>query len=355
MLKTLARLKLAAVALAFMSGSSFAQEVTLRVHQFLPAQATIPANVLTPWAEKLTAESDGRIAVEFYPSMQLGGTPPDLFDQARDGVADVVWTVLGYTPGRFPKAETFELPFLMTDAVSTSKAFQEFVEKNAADEFDEVHLLAVHTHGPGLFHTKVPIARLEDVSGMKIRGGSRIINDLLTKLGATPVGMPVPAVPESLSKGVIDGATVPWEVTLPLRIAELVQHHTGFTGENGLYTQTFAIVMNADTYEGLPDDLKAIVDANSGMPLATMAGEAMEAADTAGRQKALDLTNEVIRLDEAETARFKEASERVTEEWIAAGEGRQALFDDAAALIAKYTAERADGSADGAGTQTAPN
>src|SRR5690606_38925194 len=115
---------------------------------------------------------------------------PDLIDQARDGVADVVWTVLGYTPGRFPKSETFELPFIMTDAVSTSKAFQEFVETNAADEFSEVHLLAVHTHGPGLFHTKAPIARLEDLSGMKIRGGSRIINDLLTKLGATPVGMP---------------------------------------------------------------------------------------------------------------------------------------------------------------------
>lgn len=353
MLKTFARLPLAAALLAVMTGSSLGQEVTLRVHQFLPAQATIPANVLEPWAETIAAESDGRIAVEFYPSMQLGGTPPDLFDQARDGVADIVWTVLGYTPGRFPKAETFELPFIMTDAVATSKAFQEFVEANAADEFDAVHLLAVHTHGPGLFHTEAPIARLEDLSGMKIRGGSRIINDLLTKLGATPVGMPVPAVPESLSKGVIDGATVPWEVTMPLRIAELVRHHTRFTGENGLYTQTFAIVMNSDTYDGLPDDLKAVIDANSGMPLATMAGEAMQAADEVARQKALDLTNEVVALDAAETARFKEASALVIEEWVAAGEGRRALLDDAVALIAKYSGEVAE-APDGS-TGTAPN
>ncbi|NDV85766.1 C4-dicarboxylate ABC transporter [Aurantimonas aggregata] len=348
MLKTLIRLPLATALLAVVAGGSLAQEVTLRVHQFLPAQATIPANVLVPWAEKITAESEGRIAVEFYPSMQLGGTPPDLFDQARDGVADVVWTVLGYTPGRFPKTETFELPFIMTDAVSTSKAFQEFVETNAADEFDAVHLLAVHTHGPGLFHTKAPIGELEDLSGMKIRGGSRIINDLLTKLGATPVGMPVPAVPESLSKGVIDGATVPWEVTTPLRIAELVRHHTGFTGENGLYTQTFAIIMNADTYDGLPEGLKAVIDANSGMPLATMAGEAMEAADADGRQKALDLTNEVVALDEAETARFKDASALVIEEWVAGGEGRQALLDSATALIAKYSGERAETPGEGA-------
>ncbi|MEC5323477.1 TRAP transporter substrate-binding protein [Aurantimonas sp. A3-2-R12] len=350
MLKTLTRLSLAGAALAAMMGATLAQEVTLRVHQFLPAQATIPDKVLKPWAEKVEAESDGRIKVEFYPSMQLGGSPPELFDQARDGVADVIWTVLGYTPGRFPKSETFELPFIMTDAVSTSKAFQAFVEKNAMDEFEDVHLLAVHTHGPGLFHTKETINKLEDLNSMKIRGGSRIINQLLEKLGSTPVGMPVPAVPESLSKGVIDGATIPWEVTLPLRIAELVKNHTGFSGDNGMYTQTFAIVMNKDSYENLPDDLKAIIDDNSGMKLAEMAGKAMQASDKVGEAKARDAGNTVVTLDEAETARFKDASQAVIAEWVAQGEGRQQLLDDAEALIDQYTGEGAAGA--GAATAT---
>lgn len=337
-MKSLMRLSLVGAALAVTMGVALAQEVTLRVHQMLPAQATIPDKVLKPWAEKVEAESDGRIKVELYPSMQLGGSPPELFDQARDGVADVIWTVLGYTPGRFPKSETFELPFIMTDAVSTSKAFQAFVEKNAMDEFEAVHLLAVHTHGPGLFHTKDPIEKLEDLNAMKIRGGSRIINQLLEKLGATPVGMPVPAVPESLSKGVIDGATIPWEVTLPLRIAELVKNHTGFSGDNGMYTQTFAIVMNKDSYENLPDDLKKIIDDNSGMPLAEMAGKAMQANDEVGEAKAREAGNNIIVLDQAETDRFKQASASVIEEWLAQGEGRQQLLDDAKALIAQYTA-----------------
>ena len=347
MFKTTFRAALAGAIVAAATGYAAAQDVTLRIHQMLPPQATIPHDVLVPWGEAVAEQSGGRIAVQHYPSMQLGGTPPELFDQARDGVVDVIWTVLGYTPGRFPKAETFELPFIMTDAVSTSQAFQEFVEKNDMDEFSNVHLLAVHAHGPGLFHTKDPITKLEDLKGMKIRGGSRVINELLTKLGATPVGLPVPAVSEALSKGVIDGTTIPWEVTLPLRISELVKNHTGFAGENGLYTQTFAIAMNKDVYEGLPDDLKKVIDDNSGMKLAKMAGEAMARQDAVGEKKARDAGNNIVTLDEAETQRFKDASDSVIEEWVAQGEGRKALLDDAKALIAKYTEENA-GNAEGA-------
>ena len=342
-MKKIIKAALAGAIFAATTGYASAQDVTLRVHQMLPPQATIPHDVLEPWGKAVEEQSGGKIKVELYPTMQLGGTPPELFDQARDGVVDVIWTVLGYTPGRFPKAETFELPFIMTDAVSTSEAFQEFVEKNAMDEFADVHLLAVHTHGPGLFHTKNPITKLEDLQGMKIRGGSRVINELLTKLGATPIGMPVPAVVEALSKGVIDGTTIPWEVTLPLRVSELVHNHTGFSGENGLYTQTFAIAMNKDTYEGLSDDLKKVIDDNSGMQLAKQAGEAMAKQDAVGLKKAEDAGNSIVTLDEKETQRFKDASDVVIADWVGQGEGRQALLDDAKALIAKYTDQNAAG------------
>ncbi|MCB2016907.1 MAG: TRAP transporter substrate-binding protein, partial [Hydrogenophaga sp.] len=183
-----------------------AQTVTLRLHQFLPPQAAIPAKAIVPWAQKVEAESGGRIKIQMFHAMQMGGSPPQLFDQARDGVADITWTVLGYTPGRFNKSEVFELPFMCSGgAEKCSRAFQEYVDKDAADEFKSVKLLAVHTHGPGLFHTKQPVNGLESLRGMKIRGGSRVINNMLVKLGATPVGMPVPAVTEALSKGVIDG------------------------------------------------------------------------------------------------------------------------------------------------------
>ena len=328
----------AAVTAVALAGAAVAQETTLRLHQMLPPQATIPSKAIEPWAKRIEEASEGRIKIELYPSMQLGGGPPQLFDQAKDGVVDIIWTVLGYTPGRFPKSEVFETPFMVSNGEATSRAFQEYVEQYAMDEFAEVKLIAVHTHGPGLFHMKDPIEKLEDLQGVKVRGGSRVINNLLVSLGAEPIGMPVPAVPEALSKGVIDGTTIPWEVTLPLRSSELVKNHTGFTGDRGLYTQTFGLVMNKDAYNNLSDDLKAIIDAETGIEVAAEFGRAMDAGDAVGLKVAQDMGNNIITLDEAETQRWRDAGQIIIDQWIAETTDGQMLYDAAKALVEKNSA-----------------
>ncbi|MFM6986313.1 MAG: TRAP transporter substrate-binding protein [Hydrogenophaga sp.] len=321
--------------------SAQAQTVTLRLHHFLPPQAAIPATAIAPWARKVETESGGRIKIQIFPAMQMGGSPPQLFDQARDGVADITWTVLGYTPGRFNKSEVFELPFMCSGGgEKCSRAFQEYVDKNAEDEFRSVKLLAVHTHGPGLFHTKQPVTGLESLRGMKIRGGSRIINNMLTKLGATPVGMPVPQVPEALSKGVIDGATVPWEVAPSVKIPELVKNHTTFAGNDGLYSQTFAFSMNRAAYDKLPPDLKKVIDNNSGMATAALFGRAMDEADKVGRELAVKAGNTIVALDVAETQRWRRTAGAVETDWVNEMKGKGLdsgkLVSDARALMAKY-------------------
>ncbi|HHS82842.1 MAG TPA: TRAP transporter substrate-binding protein [Devosia sp.] len=319
------------------AGGSAAQEVTLRLHHFLPATSTIPAKGLAPWAKRIEEASGGRLKIELYPSMQLGGAPPQLFDQARDGVVDIIWTVLGYTPGRFPRSEVFETPFMVTTGAQTSRAFQEYVENYAMDEFSDVHLIAVHTHGPGLFHMKDPLLSLEGLRGRKVRGGSRIISQMLASLGAEPIGMPLPSVPQALTTGVISGTTIPWEVTTAFSISELVHNHTGFSGPNGLYTQTFALVMNRQAYENLPDDLKAVIDAESGADLAEQFGAAMDAGDAVGLGVARDLGNSIVTLDEAETARWKAAARPVIDQWIAQTPNGQQLYDAAKGLVARYS------------------
>ena len=321
-----------------------AQNVTLRLHQMLPPQAAIPAKAITPWIEKVEAESDGRIKVEHYPSMQLGGAPPSLYDQARDGVVDMIWTVLGYTPGRYPKSEAFELPFFVTTGEATSRAFHEYATRNAMDEFPGVKVIALHTHGPGLLHVRGQgVHSLDDMQGLKLRGPTRMITGLMETLGATAIGMPVPAVPESLSKGVIDGVAIPWEVTLPLKISELTDTHTEFSGSHGLYTATFIFAMNQASYDALPDDLKQVIDDNSGPDVAAAFGRAMDETDVVGRQKALDAGNEIIVLDETETKRWQEASAVVVDEWIAEMDAKgidgRRLVEEAQTLIAQYSGE----------------
>ena len=199
------------LAIASLAGPAQAQEVTLKVHFFLPAGSFANKLFITPWCEKIAQDSGNRLKCQIYPSMQLGGTPPQLFEQARDGVADVVWTLPGYTAGRFPSVEAFELPFMMQSPEATSKALWDYVQMHGASEFKDVKPLAFHVHGDGVFHmTAKPVKTMADLRGLKLRAPTRLTNKFIAMLGATPVSMPVPQVGDALSKGVIDGAVVPY-------------------------------------------------------------------------------------------------------------------------------------------------
>ena len=341
LLKSLAAAAVVTAGLGAGALPSLAQEVTLRLHQFLPPQAGVPKNVLIPWAEKVEKDSDGRIKVDVFSAMALGGTPPQLIDQARDGVVDIVWTLPGYSPGRFPRAEVFELPFMMTDAEAGSRAYWELFESDMKDtDFKDFKILGTWMHGPGMFHVKGDgISKLEDMDGKKLRGPTRVINGLLAEMGATPVGMPVPAIPEALSKGVIDGTVIPWEVTPALKIPELVETHTEFSGDQALYTAVFVLAMNKAKYDSMPDDLKKIIDDNSGLEFSAFAGRTMQDLDAPGRAVAEKAGNKIIVLDDAEVARWKEASKPVIANWIAEMDGKgidgKDLYERAQALIEK--------------------
>ena len=328
---------------ALMATGALAQEVTLKLHQFLPAQANVPKLILDVWADNIEKDSGGRIKVERFPSMQLGGAPPELMDQAIDGVADVVWTVVGYTPGRFPSTEVFELPFMVEDARAASYAYWKMFEAHMKDtEFKDVHILGTWVHGPGMFHTADPVEKPADLQGMKIRGASRMVNTLLEKLGAEPVGMPVPAIPEALSKGVIDGTTIPWEVTGALKVPELVENHTEFQGP-ALYNVTFVLAMNKGVYDGLPDDLKAVIDKDSGLDFSVFAGGTQSDSDGPARQIAVDRGNNIITISKEDAeANWLPIVAPIYESWVADMQAKgidgQALIDEARKLMGEYKA-----------------
>ncbi|SNS93783.1 TRAP transporter substrate-binding protein [Antarctobacter heliothermus] len=333
----------AALAAMMTTTSAMAQEITLTLHQFLPAQANVPKLVLDVWADRIEEASDGRIEIERYPSMQLGGSPPELMDQAADGIADIVWTVVGYTPGRYPTTEVFELPFMVEDARAASYAYWKMFEEHMEDgEFADLKIVGTWVHGPGMFHTNKPVVVPSDLEGMKIRGGSRLVNDLLTRVGAEPIGLPVPAIPEALSKGVLDGTTIPWEVTAALKVPELVTNHTEFDGA-ALYNLTFVLAMNRDVFESLPEDLQKVIDDNSGLAFSIYAGGTQSDADGPARQIAVDMGNNIVTVSEEDAKEWDALVNPIYETWVAdmkeKGIDGQALIDQARALMAEYTSD----------------
>jgi TRAP-type transport system periplasmic protein len=325
--------------------SSLAQQptVTLKFHTFMSPQSNVWLNMHKAWMTKVEQESGGRIKFEAYPAMQLGGTPVQLFDQARDGVVDVVWTLPGNTTGRFPRVEVFELPFMMSNAEATSKAYWEYVQTMAPDEFKDVQVLALHVHGPGVIHTTdKPVKSVADLKGVKVRGPSRQINKLLGTLGATPVGMPLPGIPDALSKGTIQGAVIPWEVVPSVKVHELTKYSAEFDPAGGaLYTITFVMAMNKAKYNSLPADLKKIIDNNSGMATSAWLGKTQQAGDMAGRKTAVDRGNSIFTVGPQEAQQFRRASRLVEVEWVddmnKRGFDGKKLLETARGLIDKHS------------------
>lgn len=318
------------------------QAVTLKFHTFMAPQSNVWLGMHKPWMDKVEKESGGRIKFEAYPAMQLGGTPVQLYDQARDGVVDVVWTLPGNTAGRFPRIEVFELPFMMNNAESTSKAYWEYFQTHCPDEFKETHVLALQVHGPGMFHSaSKPIKSVADLRGMKVRGPTRQVTKMLGSVGAIPVGMPLPQIPDALSKGTIEACVIPWEVVPSVKVHELTKYHSEFDNTGGaLYTTTFVMTMNKAKYDSLAPDLKKVIDANSGMATSAWLGKTQQSNDVPGRKTAADRGNQIYQFTAAQREEFVKLSAKIDDEWVADMDKRgfkgAQLLQAAKDLIAKH-------------------
>lgn len=298
-----------------------AQEVTFKIAHFLPAVASTQKAVLQPWCDEMGQLSAGRIKCQFYPSMQLGGTPAQLADQVKNGVADIVWTAPGYSPGRFPRTEALELPgVLPLGGLSSGRAIWEFYGQNLKEEYKDFQVLAMHGDGGMNVHTaNKPLATAEDFRGVKLRSPNRMIAKTLTALGATPVAMPPAQVTEAIAKGVVDGASAVWEVMLPTKLDEVTKYHFETPADRPVMGATvLTVLMNKKKYDALPADLKAIVDKTSGLPLVERYGKVWDEASVVARKKVEAMPDhKVTKVSGAQYDTILKQAEVVEKEWLA--------------------------------------
>ena len=320
-----------------MASSAVAETMTLRVHTFNSPKSIAVSEFLQPWAAEIGTQSKGRVAVQVFPAMQLGGRPADLYGQARDGVVDAVWTLPGYSPGRFPLTEVFELPFVCGDAEATSQALTAFHRKWMRDEYQDTHPLVFHATAPGQLHTaNQPVHGLADLRGLKVRAASQTGAAVLEAFGAIPVGMPAPQVYEALARGVVDGALLPWTIMRPFRLHEVTRHHT----EVFLGCTPFVLTMNKTRYQGLPAEIKQILTNSTGTALAKRLGHLWQQDELLGRGLAVERGHPILAPGDPEQALLRTAAAPVIDRWVAKidamGHDGRALLADAKRLVADY-------------------
>jgi len=305
-------------ALAVLSTGAGAETITLKLHHFLGPKAPAHTKMLVPWAQRVEKSSGGKVKIDVYPSMSLGGKPPQLINQARDGVVDIVWTVNGYTAGLFPRSEAFELPFVHTnDPVATNLAMRSMYDQYLAPEYGGVKVLFLHVHAGQAIHTVDKLIRKpDDFKGLKMRIPTRTGAWVIEALGAAAVSMPVPDLPQALAKKVVDGALIPWEIIRPLKLQDMTEYQIEGPNKVRFGTTTFQVSMNEARWKSLPPDVqKAFLD-NSGEAWVREVGQIWRHSDDDGIEFAVKSGNKHIQLTTAELRLFREKLEPVVQRWI---------------------------------------
>jgi TRAP-type C4-dicarboxylate transport system substrate-binding protein len=330
-------------AASFGSTPVWSQEVTLRLHSFLPPVANPMNHFLIPWAAKIGKDSNGRIKVQVFPSMQLGGKAEQMLQQVRDGVVDIGWALPGFTPGVMPKLEIFELPFLHRSTNATVRSLQEYVPKYMKKDFEPYHVLLVHCHAGALFMTKDPINKVEDFQGMKLRSYSRTNAWILEALGAAPLQVALPELAPMLSKGTVTGSILPYEIAPSVKMQDLTDYFTTLAPpQPRLSTAIFTFLMNKQKYDSLPPDLKKVIDDNSGPNLVDHAIKTWDFVEEEGEKMMhTKAKNKFVSLSAEETAKFKQKVQPVFDRFVKllddGGDDGKKILAEVEALEAKYS------------------
>ncbi|AMN67807.1 TRAP transporter substrate-binding protein [Psychrobacter sp. P11G5] len=297
------------------SDAASSQETTiLRFSHFYPSTSDINEQIFEPWAKKIEADSNGRLKVEVYPSATISKVDT-AYESAVKGTIDIGSQVQGYTSGRFPLSQIAELPGLSNSSTQTGCMLQTLYDNGTiASEYEDSHLLFMFATGPGTLHsTNKLIKTPEDMRGMRIRRPSAVAGDIIESMGASPVGLPANDIYTSLQRGVVDGLSFPWEAMATFKLDELTKYHTNMP----FYSSALMVTMNKDKYEGLPEDLKQVIDDNSGMTLSKKVGAMWDKTYSVQLQAARDKGDEVIDiLDPLNDPDWKGPLEKGTQKYL---------------------------------------
>lgn len=296
------------------AGPSEAKTINLKFATSFSPKHNMQVDVWEPWAEKIKEQTNGQVKVSMFPGGALG-KPGDHYSLVEKGLADIVYILHDYTPGRFPMTTVFELPFMAQNSTKTSTAMWKTFEQlpEFRKEYSKVKVLALFCHPPGHFHTtKKPIRSIEDLKGLKVRTVSPAVTDALKLFGSIPVEMPITETYTALERGVVDGTVIDWGGFRIFKLDDLTKYST----VTDFYVVTMAVLMNKRKWDKLPDNIKTILSENSGLSLSKWCGEAYDGLDGPSRLRVKEKGIEIIELPETAKEKLRQQTMIQRENWV---------------------------------------
>jgi TRAP-type C4-dicarboxylate transport system substrate-binding protein len=313
--------------------------IELKYSIFFPP-VHIQCQTADEWAKEIEKRTDGKVKITIYPAGQLTKAP-QCYEGVVNGISDLGMSCFAYTSGRFPLLEGLDLPLGYPDGLTATRIATQMVEKYAPKEVDDVHILYVHAHGPGILASKKPVSKLEDVKGMKIRATGLSAN-IVTALGGIPVAMSQGDTGEALQKGVVEATFCPVETLKGWKQGEAIDSVTDSSVIG--YTTAMFVAMNKQKWESLPADIQKVFTEVS-KEWVDKHGQAWDQADKDGYAFIKELNHPVIKLSAEEQQKWKQAVTPVLENYIAKAKEKnlpgQELVADIQKMISESTAAAA--------------
>jgi TRAP-type C4-dicarboxylate transport system substrate-binding protein len=292
-----------------LTSSAFAQ-IKLNYSVFFPAPHR-NAVLASEWAKEIETRTDGKVKITIFPGGTL--TPADkCYDGVVQGISDIGFSVFAYTKGRFPLTEVADLPLGIKSGVVATKAINEFYKRFQPKELSDVKVMYLHGHGPGILHLKRPIAKLEDLKGVKIRC-TGMAAAIVSALGGTPVAMPMGDTYDALSRGVVDGSMSPQESLQGWKWGEVAKYTVESFSSS--YSTGMFVVMNKARWNALPADIQAVFE-KVNEEFADRQGKLWDEIDAQGRDFTLKLGNTIIPLSADENARWASAVKPILDDYV---------------------------------------
>lgn len=338
------------VALCLMA-SATAADFTLKLHHALDAKSLAQTRMLEPWAKDIEQATDGRVKVQIYSDMSLGGDPPQLVRQVQDGTVDIVWVVNGYTPDLFTRTEVFELPFVhINNPHATNLAMRDMFDTYLASEYGAMKVMFLHVHqGQAIQMVDREVRSPADLKKLRLRVPSRTGLWVVEALGAVPIQMPVSDLRNvlrlsnadaMLTKKIVDGALIPWEIIPTLGLQDLTSYQIEGHDKTRFGNTTFQLSMNKARWDALPPDIQAAIEKVNAQWYEKV-GFVWASSDDEGIAVAVEAGNNHITLTPAETDAFRVALEPVVQRWLAEAESQNIDGNDlllrARELIENYS------------------